>query len=67
MSWLFCLSGLRRGHRPWGGVGRGSWLSLLLSVLMGFGILQAAPIYAGGCGIQPAALALLGQCPRACG
>ena len=46
MSWLRCLSGLRRGHRPWGGVGRGSWLSLLLSVLMGFGILQAAQMQA---------------------
>ena len=46
VSWLRCLSGLRRGYRPWGGVGRGSWLSLLLSVLVGFGIFQATPMQA---------------------
>ena len=46
VSWLFCRTDLGRGHRPWGGVGRGSWLSLLLSVLMAIGILQAAPMQA---------------------
>ncbi|MEN9879094.1 MAG: Superoxide dismutase [Cyanobacteriota bacterium] len=46
MGLLLCLSSFRRGPQLWGGVGRGSWLSLLLSVLVGFGILQAAPLQA---------------------
>jgi len=46
MSWLFCRPDLSRGHGPRSGVGRSSWLSLLLSVLVGIGILQAAPMQA---------------------
>jgi len=46
MSSLFSFLGLRCGYPPLGGVGLGSWLSLLLSMLVGFGILQAAPMQA---------------------
>jgi len=46
MSWLFCRSGLCRWLLPRNVVGHGSWLSLLLSVLVGIGILQAAPTQA---------------------
>ena len=46
MSWLFCGSGLCRWLLPRNVVGHGSWLSLLLSVLVGFGIFQAAPMRA---------------------
>jgi len=46
VSWLFCGSGLCRWLLPRNIVGHGSWLSLLLSVLVGFGIFQAAPTQA---------------------
>jgi len=46
MSWLFCGSGLCRWLLPRNVVGRGSWLSLLLSVFVAIGILQAAPMQA---------------------
>ena len=46
MSWLFCGSGLCRWLLPRNVVGHDSWLSLLLSVLVGFGIFQAAPMQA---------------------
>ena len=44
MGWCSCLSALSRGPRPWAGFCRGSWLSLLVYIVVGFGTLQAAPM-----------------------
>lgn len=46
MGFWCCLSAKSPVPWPWGGLGRGSWLNFVLGVVVGFGILQTAPLQA---------------------